>query len=85
MVILTTLIRQNFFINKFPATLNERQQIIDQNIALNQALESKNQSLIVELNAESESNMEILESQARYRFGLIKNGETYYQISKTTQ
>jgi hypothetical protein len=25
--------------------------------------------------------MEVLESQARYRFGLIKKGEIYYQIT----
>jgi cell division protein FtsB len=26
--------------------------------------------------------MEILESQARYRFGLIKDGDIYYQINE---
>ncbi|SFV86612.1 hypothetical protein MNB_SUP05-9-96 [hydrothermal vent metagenome] len=34
-----------------------------------------------ELKAETASNMEVLESQARYRFGLIKKGEIYYQIT----
>ena len=36
----------------------------------------------IELKAESAANMEILESQARYRFGLIKDGETYHQITR---
>ncbi|HIG89311.1 septum formation initiator family protein [Candidatus Thioglobus sp.] len=85
LVVLTTLIRQNFFINNFPKNLKDRQQTIEQNTVLNQALENKNQSLIIELNSESEPNMEILESQARYRFGLVKDGEKYYQISKVIQ
>ncbi|EEZ79815.1 septum formation initiator family protein [Candidatus Thioglobus sp.] len=85
LVILTTLIRQNFYINDFPMVLHERQRVIEQNVVLNQALENKNQSLTIELNSELEPNMEILESQARYRFGLIKDGEKYYQISKAVQ
>ena len=36
---------------------------------------------MTELKMGTESNMEILESQARYRFGFIKKGETYYQIT----
>ena len=39
----------------------------------------------MELKTGSEPNMEILESQARFRFGYIKDGETYYQIRKSEQ
>jgi cell division protein FtsB len=80
-VILATLLRQNFVINKFPLSLSDRQQIIDDDIAFNQSLNQKNNIKMTELKMGTESNMEILESQARYRFGFIKKGETYYQIT----
>jgi cell division protein FtsB len=81
-MVLVTLIRQNFIINKFPDSLVNKQQIIDQNINLNQALDKQNKTKMIELKAETASNMEILESQARYRFGLIKDGDVYYQINE---
>lgn len=79
-VILATLLRQNFVINKFPFSLSDRQQIIDDDSAFNQSLDQKNIKM-TELKMGTKSNMEILESQARYRFGFIKKGETYYQIT----
>jgi len=82
LVVLVTLIRQNFIINQFPGSLVTKQQIIDQNISLNQALNKQNKTKMIELKAETASNMEILESQARYRFGLIKDGDIYYQINE---
>jgi len=80
-VVLATLIRQNFFINQFPTSLTNKQGIINQHIQINQALDKDNSIKKTELKAETASNMEILESQARYRFGLIKDGETYHQIT----
>ncbi len=85
LVILSALIRQNFIINDFPNIIDNKKQTIQKNIAINNKLTDKNNSLDVELKAKSETNMEILESIARNRFGLIKNGETYYQIVKSTQ
>jgi cell division protein FtsB len=82
LVVLVTLIRQNFIINQFPGSLVTKQQIIDQNISLNHALNKQNKTKMIELKAETASNMEILESQARYRFGLIKDGDIYYQINE---
>jgi cell division protein FtsB len=37
--------------------------------------------LIIKLKAVNATDKELLESQARYRFGLIKKGERYYQIN----
>ena len=80
-VVLATLIRQNFFINQFPTSLINKQDGIDQRIQANQTLDKQNTVKRTELKAETASNMEVLESQARYRFGLIKKGEIYYQIT----
>lgn len=75
---LLTLFRQNFIINQFPVSLTQKQQVIDENIRINQRLRQKNQTLTLKL--ETESSQEILESNARFRFGLVKPNEIYYQI-----
>jgi len=81
LIILITLFRQNFFINQFPNSLTDKQNIISQNIQANQALDKQNTIKQTELKVETDSNMEVLESQARHRFRLIKKGEIYHQIT----
>lgn len=81
-VVLATLIRQNFLVNNFPNSLIQKQKQIDQNIKINNSLTQQNTIKKLELEAKTAADMEALESQARYRFGLIKEGETYYQINE---
>ncbi|MDB2590280.1 septum formation initiator family protein [Candidatus Thioglobus sp.] len=81
LVVLATLIRQNFIINTFPFDISEKQAILKENLAVNQQLKQENLKLKLELNAKSDEKLEILESMARQKFGLIKPGEKYYQIS----
>ncbi|SFV87321.1 hypothetical protein MNB_SUP05-SYMBIONT-4-813 [hydrothermal vent metagenome] len=81
-IVLFTLIRQSFYINEFPFSLYEKQAIINKNIEENALLQQKNAMKILELQENSASGSEILESQARYRLGLVKKGERYYQISE---
>ena len=59
--------------------------ILENNLATNQQLQQENLKLQVELNAKSDQKLEILESMARQKFGLIKPGEKYYQISTSDQ
>lgn len=80
MIILLTLIRQNFFINQFPFSLINKQTIINQNKQTNQEIRQQNQSKLLQLETLLSTDMQILESQARYRFGLVRKGERYYQI-----
>ncbi|SMM99845.1 hypothetical protein SPONN_1047 [uncultured Candidatus Thioglobus sp.] len=82
LVVLITLIRQNFWINEFPFSLTKKQAIIDKNNHLNALLSQDNKDKATSIKAHSETAMEILESQARYRFGLIKKGERFYQINQ---
>ncbi len=83
LLLLITLIRQSFWANNFPFVLYDKQQIIKQNISINQTLDEENKQLSIDLEVESKANMEILESIARYKFGLLKEGERYYQISQS--
>ncbi|SMN10885.1 hypothetical protein SPBRAN_1060 [uncultured Candidatus Thioglobus sp.] len=84
LVVLITLIRQNFWINEFPFSLIQKQAVIDKNKHLNALLSEDNKNKSISIKAHSETGMEILESQARYRFGLIKKGERFYQINQST-
>jgi cell division protein FtsB len=80
--ILSILIRQNFFINQFPSSLVEKQVMVNKNEKINHLLEQQNKIKSLELQAKNAVDMEILESQVRHRFGLVKEGEHYYQITK---
>lgn len=82
LLIIFTLIKQGIFINKFPYVLESKKNEINETLSKNKSILSQNKSLIIELETGSEPNMEILESQARFRFGYIKEGETYFQIRK---
>lgn len=82
MLILASLIKQNFLINQFPTSLSQRQQQIDHQVTQNKHLSEQNDIKKIELNSKISNNQEVLESQARYRFGFIKEGETFYQITQ---
>ncbi len=81
LLVLTSLIRQNFLTNHFPFDVHKKQDILNQKLAENQQIRLENQLLQLELSAKSDKKLEILESMARQKFGLIKEGEKYYQIS----
>ena len=81
LLILSSLFHQSFIDNNFPFSLYEKRNTIDQNIAKNQKLDSHNKALSIEISTETSNNMEVLESMARARFGLIKEGEIYYQVT----
>jgi cell division protein FtsB len=65
--------------NIYQSILHYENQIQKQ-IKINQLLNTQNEQLIVELNASQDDKNEILESQARYKLGMIKQGEAYYEI-----
>ena len=85
LVVLVSLIRQNFVVNSFPFDVHDKQDVLEENLTTNQQLKQDNLQLQLELNAKSDQKLEILESMARQKFGLIKAGEKYYQISISDQ
>lgn len=83
LIVLISLAWQNFGVNKFPNSLAKKQKIIDEKLKINENLSARNKEKMLELEAQTANNMEILESRARYQFWLIKAGETYYQIKQS--
>lgn len=77
--------RQNFIINNFPLDIYEKQDSLTRNITENKKITRENHELKLELAAKSNQKLEILESIARQKFGLIKSNEKYYQISTPGQ
>lgn len=81
-IVLATLVRQSFLVNNFPFSLIKKQAMIDQSIQRNQLLKQQNTITALKIQAYDAADMEVLESQARYRFSLVKQGERYYQVSE---
>ena len=80
-VIFIALFRQNIWINGFPMVINDRQNTIDNLIADNNRIKAENQALSEQINNYLDDDLVLIESRARYKYGLIKDGETYYQIN----
>lgn len=51
---------------------------IEKQIKINQSLDRQNKQLTLELNSSNNKKIQLLESQARYKLGMVKKGETYY-------
>ena len=51
---------------------------ITKQIKINQFLSNQNKQLTLELNISNNKKIQLLESQARYKLGMIKKGEIYY-------
>ena len=80
-VIFIALFRQNIWINGFPMVISDRQDTIDAIIAENKKNIEENQALSEQINNYLDDDLILIESRARYKYGLIKDGETYYQIN----
>lgn len=80
-VIFIALFRQNIWINDFPMVIHDRQNTIDNIIADNGRIQKENQVLSQQINNYLDDDLILIESRARYKYGLVKDGETYYQIN----
>jgi len=80
-IIFIVLFRQNIWINGFPMVIHDRQNTIDAIIAENKRIKEENQVLSQQINNYLDDDLILIESRARYKYGLVKDGETYYQIN----
>lgn len=81
MVIFIVLFRQNIWINGFPMVIHDQQNKIDNIIAENNRIKEESQILSEKINNYLDDDLILIESRARYKYGLVKDGETYYQIN----
>jgi len=81
-VILFALIKQNIFTNSFPTIVLNKQKEIDGIKLMNNDLINQNVLLQNQISNFTKKDSSLIESQARFKYGLIKAGEDFYIINK---
>ena len=81
LLVIATLVYQSFVINHFPGSIQSERDRLQNKQQQNAQIIEHNQQLEAELVKLGQTDMELVESTARYKFGLIKEGELFYRIS----
>ena len=81
-VILFSLIKQNIFTNNFPYIVLNKQKIINNIKKTNNNLIDQNALIEAQINSFTEEDSRLVESKARFKYGLIKEGEYFFKINK---
>jgi len=81
-IISAVLIKQNFLVNDFPNVIKQKQKSINEIVSTNKQLENENLDLTKQIHGYTQEDMTLVESKARYKYGLIREGEVYYQIEQ---
>ena len=84
-LILISLVKQNILINDFPNIVFQKQKTIKDMELINKQLQNDNKKLQEQINSYTEEDLSVIESQARFKYGLIKDGEVFYQINTTME
>ena len=84
-LILISLVKQNILVNDFPNVIFQKQKTIEDMELINKQLQNDNNQLQEQIDGYSEEDLSLIESQARFKYGLIKDGEVFYQINTTVE
>ena len=84
-LILISLVKQNMLVNDFPNVIFQKQKTIEDNELRNKQLQNENKQLQEQIDGYTEQDLSLIESQARFKYGLIKDGEVFYQINTTIE
>ena len=84
-LILISLVKQNIFVNDFPNVIFQKQKTIENMELINKQLQNNNKQLQEQIDGLTEEDLSLIESQARFKYGLIKEGEVLYQINTTVE
>ena len=84
-LILISLVKQNILVNDYPNVIFQKQKTIEDNEFRNKQLQKDNKQLQEQIDGYTEQDLTLIESQARFKYGLIKDGEVFYQINTTVE
>ena len=84
-LILFSLVKQNILVNDFPNVIFQKQKTIENMELINKQLQNDNKQLQEQIDGYTEEDLSLIESQARFKYGLIKDGEVLYQINTTVE
>ena len=68
-------------VNDFPNVIFQKQKTIENMELINQQLQNNNVQLQEQIDGYTEEDLNLIESQARFKYGLVKDGEEFYQIN----
>ena len=81
-IILFFLVKQNIFENNFPNVILKKQSVIKEIENKNLNLQKNNALLFNQITNYTEEDMSLIESKARYKYGLVKEGEVFFKVNK---
>ena len=84
-IVLFVLVKQNIFDNNFPTVVLEREELINEIRLSNSNLVNENKILESKIQSYSEGDLSLIESKARFKYGLIKEGEYFFKINKIVE
>ena len=84
-LILISLVKQNILVNDFPNVIFQKQKTIEGMELINKQLQNNNKQLQEQIDSYTEQDLRLIESQARFKYGLVKDGEVLYQINTTIE
>ncbi len=84
-IILFVLVKQNIFDNNFRTVVLEREESINEIRLSNSNLANENKILESKIQSYSEGDLSLIESKARFKYGLIKEGEYFFKINKIVE
>ena len=83
--ILFGLIKQNIFDNNFPKVVIDKEHAINQIKLNNENLENDNAVLQNKIRSFTQEDLNLIESKARFKYGLIKEGEYFFKINRANK
>ena len=81
-VLLVFLFKQNILSNNFPSVVIKKQKNIESIEITNFNLLNENLLLTNQIISFTKEDLSLIESKARYKYGLIKDGEVFFKIKK---
>ncbi len=84
-VILFALVKQNIIDNNFPKVVIDKEHALNQIKLNNENLENDNVALQNIIGSYTQEDLNLIESKARFKYGLVKEGEIFFKINKTIE
>ena len=84
-LVLISLVKQNILVNDFPYVIFQKQKTIEDMELINKQFQNDNKQLQEQIDGYTEEDLSLIESQARFKYGLVKDGEVLYHIKTTIE
>ena len=84
-VILFALVKQNIIDNNFPKVVIDKEHALNQIKMNNENLENDNAVLQNKIGSYTQEDLNLIESKARFKYGLVKEGEIFFKINQTIE